>query len=39
MGRGATKRNVKFYPYEKQGGGGFVCCHAEGGGGAEKVLG
>ena len=40
---GATKReggtHVKFYPYEKGGGGGKSFRNAEGGGGAQKVLG
>ena len=31
--------HVKFYPYEKEGGGRKRFSHAEGGGGAEKVLG
>ena len=42
-GGGATKlegEKVKFYPYKKKGGGGSKSfSHAEGGGGAQKVLG
>ena len=30
---------MKFYPYEKEGGGAKSFSHAEGGGGAQKVLG
>ena len=39
-GRGSTKReggHVKFYPFEKGGGGGKSFSHAEGG--AQQVLG